>query len=665
MIAKNNQIKHNNNCMKWAKSALTIGALGLAILASFNFFPATAFAQTPEPPIQTTDGGFSHCAVDSILASTICSLAEGFSSGTDYLFGMLSQSAGGDSQGILQIDDQLVGDSGIKSVWEVFRRLANGLFVVFALILVVSYMSGNFFSAYDVKKLLPKFLVAILLVNISYYASIILVQISNIIGENIYGLFDTAGAAAFKADATNSGKLTEITSGILLDATVGAAGAVVVGAAAASYASFKLPLLSMAVVLIAGIAMIIITTIALLAIREIVVVLAIALSPIAFVSNVLPNTESFYKLWWKFFSTALMTYPVVAALFGGSSFAGKIVASAGDTDVLMQVMAVAIQVLPLIYAPTLIRNTMAAMPMIGGQLRSIASSGIAGAKKAGGGTSMAKASRQKAQLRNAQAQLGEYRGKSITGKISNVVSGRKRFRTSGGDFKQQEARELLDRTAEQAGNRLSLPAAQAVQQAQLSGGSVDVTKLSAGDISLMRNSQLMNADGTITNQGAVASLRKLAASDRLDANQYRQSMAQLEAGGLSQSSIDRLNEEVYEKSRQNGRYDLEAAAHVHRENPNNRFSSMTDDQYKDSVKTVIGMKNANELAATSGYAFNQNRDGSNTLAQDALVERLKNDPALAKAIRDARDNSGMGVTSATNYNNTLTAAGLPLDDVTP
>ncbi len=665
-IAKSIFFKHNHYKMFSGQKIVKLFSIGLLLTVIFSnclFFSPSVQAQTsnttnnttntPTQPPQTTDNGFSHCKVDNILANILCPVAEAAASATDYLFTLLEETVAGNAMSFMSIDEAFVSDAGVKSIWSVFRGIANGLFVVFALILLISYMTGNFISAYNTKRLLPRFLVAIFLVNVSYYITIALVEISNIIGSNLYGLFKTASAAAFQAP--NQGEdITSIFGQILLGAAVGTAG-VATAVSAASYASFKLPLLAIGLVLLAGIAMTIIVVIALLALRDIIVIIVIAISPIAFVSNVLPNTESFYRLWSKFLSTSLMTYPVVAALFGGSSFASSTITAVAGGSVLLLLMAKAVQVLPIIYAPTLIKNSMAAMPMIGGKLRSMGDKAISGAKSLADRSAPARISKRKAEVRNAKATLGQLETKNPAGKVMNKLGKRTR-RFSGSILKAQEARDTLNSRADQVSSALSMNGSQELLDAYTNNRNIDTNNMNEMDLAMLRTNGMIDKDGRITDRAGVGSAAvNFARKDNqyFGGEKYRELMAKLEKDGMSADQIDRINENVIESARQNGRYDLEAMANIRRETGAS-FNSITDAQYANNVGRIISQKSSTEIAGTSGFAF------ANGLDRQALEQNLRGNNQLAQLIRDSRNNAGMNIASANNYNSALTNSGHPL-----
>jgi len=78
-------------------------------------------------------------------------------------------------------------DSAITQVWRVARDLTNIAFIIFMIIVIYSQITGLGISNYGVKRVLPRLIIAIILVNLSFVICSIAVDISNIVGSSITG----------------------------------------------------------------------------------------------------------------------------------------------------------------------------------------------------------------------------------------------------------------------------------------------------------------------------------------------------------------------------------------------------------------------------------------------------------------------------------------------
>ena len=205
--------------------------------------------------------------------------------------------------------------AGLYNAWQVMRNIANVLFVIVFLIIIFSQVTSAGVSNYGIKRLLPRLIIAAILVNVSYWICAVAVDVSNITGSSLKGLLDAISGQItipqVGADSSGAG-FAGIAGGILAWTGVGIAVYVALGA--------LIPILLGSLVTIAGV---FIT----LVIRQALIVLLIAISPLAFVAYLLPNTERLFTQWRQLFQTLLVMYPLVALLFGACALASKIVSA--------------------------------------------------------------------------------------------------------------------------------------------------------------------------------------------------------------------------------------------------------------------------------------------------------------------------------------------------
>lgn len=68
------------------------------------------------------------------------------------------------------------------------RNYANVAFIVVFLIIIFSQVSNVGINNYGIKRMLPKLLIAAILVNISFYVCAIMVDLSNLLGAGLVEL---------------------------------------------------------------------------------------------------------------------------------------------------------------------------------------------------------------------------------------------------------------------------------------------------------------------------------------------------------------------------------------------------------------------------------------------------------------------------------------------
>ena len=259
------------------------------------------------------------------------------------------------SSTFLETDKDIVQSDDLKAAWSGFRDVANVAFVIAFLIIVYSQITQAGLSNYGIKRMLPRLFIAALLVNVSFIFCQLAVDLSNMLGYSLAGFFD--GFAVGSGDDN----VSEIqTAGTIL--TWVAIAGVVLAAAAGIALAFLGPALMSSLLALLMIVLILVA-------RKALIVILIAISPVAFVAYLLPNTEQWFKKWQKTFLSLLMLFPTVAVVFGGSRLAAKIIANAaGKEDWLLQMTALAVASIPFFIVPSLLQKSMEAAGTLGGKL---------------------------------------------------------------------------------------------------------------------------------------------------------------------------------------------------------------------------------------------------------------------------------------------------------
>lgn len=356
----------------------------------------------------TAGGSKPTCGIDGI-GWLVCPAMSFMATINDAAYGFLASY-------FLSIDTGLV--SGSKDAWSKFRDIANVAFVIAILFIVYSQITSVGLNNYGVKRMLPRLVVAALLVNLSFYICAVAVDLSNVLGYAVPAFFNniiplggpvgSGGGVAGSAVAVVG--WTAAIAGVL-------AGAVGIALA------ISVPVLLAALLAIGLVVLMLIG-------RQAFIVLLIVISPLAFVAYLLPNTEQWFKKWYKAFSTLLMLFPIIGAVFGASRMAANIIknagAAAGD-PVVMGVVALGVSSVPFFVVPSLLKGSLAAAGTIGSKLSGM--TGNAG-KKVGArvkdssklGTGLADMKKNKDQQR--AIGFAKSRGKGLTGIVGRVKGGK-------------------------------------------------------------------------------------------------------------------------------------------------------------------------------------------------------------------------------------------------
>lgn len=233
-----------------------------------------------------------------VVNYVICPMMQAMYQGVILIIGMIEQG------GLLGVSPLLSDGrpsdktAGIFAAWSVFRDLANFGLVIGLFLVIFSQATSYGLSAYGVRKMLPKIVIAALLINLSYVICAVLVDVFNILGTSLDDLLTNAITAA-TAGAQSGG---------ILAGEGGAANALMAGGTLVLVMAPLLLIIFFILVLIG------IVGIFFLIARQILIVCLIVAAPIAFISWLFPNTESYFRKWWSTLIRLLAIYPVVTCL---------------------------------------------------------------------------------------------------------------------------------------------------------------------------------------------------------------------------------------------------------------------------------------------------------------------------------------------------------------
>ena len=239
-------------------------------------------------------------------------------------------------------------------VWSNFRIYGNVVLIIALLIaIIVEIAGGGVVANYTIKKMLPRIIVAVILINLSIYIVAVLEDVFNILGSGLYDLIKTPFGDAWKLDI--GGTTSSLFTVAATTTTAVAGGAVVLAGlsgllTASLFASVGLYLvLAVVVPVLIAILGVLIT----LMIRQGLLVLLVMTSPIAFALYCLPNTESLFRRWWNLLLRTLVVYPVIVLLICMSQVMGIIFSHLGATSTLggTKLMAIVAVAAPLFLIP--------------------------------------------------------------------------------------------------------------------------------------------------------------------------------------------------------------------------------------------------------------------------------------------------------------------------
>ena len=251
-------------------------------------------------------------------------------------------------QGALFVDPNQAFNATVQHTFDVFRNIALIILLLVGLVMVASQAAGlELFSAYSVRKVLPKIVFAAIGLSLAWPLLQFAVTFFNDIGFWVQSIILAAAAPFPGGDNVDFGAAL---------ISYAAGGYVLVGLGTAGLVSLALTtLLSLLVAFVV------------LVIRQIVIFICILLAPLAIALMVLPGTANLGKLWRTSLTSALATFPVMMAFLATGDAVGRIAyfqaKSSGNAGSIYYVIAIVAKYIPYLFLGTalgMVSKTLAA-----------------------------------------------------------------------------------------------------------------------------------------------------------------------------------------------------------------------------------------------------------------------------------------------------------------
>ena len=325
-----------------------ISSISSATYAVYSFTPPDTYNQTDtstisiDPPSENSTS--TSCDVQGI-GWFICPVSNWLADGIDFMYSALQQFL---KTKPLETTNQ---NSGIYLAWVIMRNISNVAFIVAFLVIIYSQLTSVGISNYGVKKMIPRLVIAAVLVNLSFTICAILLDLSNIAGyafqDAFMGIKNTISTVG-----ENTGVGWTWSEVIMLILSNGA-----FAAGAAYTISLGSELLPLALSAVVGIGLVLLLVLLIMAARQALIVILIIISPLAFVCYLLPGTEKWFKKWKDLFLTMLVFFPAFSVVFGGAQLAGILIIqnATGPNGGIMQILGMVVQVIPLALTPIILK----------------------------------------------------------------------------------------------------------------------------------------------------------------------------------------------------------------------------------------------------------------------------------------------------------------------
>ena len=323
----------------------------------YDGLPTTNFSN-PSPPKKVSIANGAPNSAESLAGAPttcdgsltggigwiLCPVVNFLASGMDHLYDILSS--------FLEVRPvQTDSSSSLFRMWAIVRDIANVCFVIAFLVIVYSQITSLGISNYNVKRMLPRLIAAAILVNISYWVSSLLVDVSNLLGYSIHNLFVGMFSALNTSGQYKEVNWTDLSGFILSGGTIGTLAAFGGYAILANGLGASLILL---IPVLVGVLLAALIAFLVMALRQALVVCLVIVSPLAFVAYLLPNTEKYFEKWKDLFLTMLMLFPIFSMIFGASKLAGLAIIQNANSLVTI-IIGMAVIIAPVVVTPMLIK----------------------------------------------------------------------------------------------------------------------------------------------------------------------------------------------------------------------------------------------------------------------------------------------------------------------
>lgn len=261
-------------------------------------------------------------------------------------------------QELLKVGEDRYANPELHHAWTNFRNIAYMILIPVMLIMVIgTALDATAFSAYTVKKALPRMVAAIIFITLSWHITTFLIGFFNTVGSGILGLmtspFGVGGnmslESMFGVSSENFGDVASTVGSsitqwaLLLGPLAGLAVMAITPGGLAILVLYLVP----AIIFVLGAFLV-------LTIREIFILVAVLFAPLAILSWIFPGNDKLWKLWWGTFSKLLLMFPLIMMVLGaGRVFAYLIDISGGGglQSLITPILKLTAYLLPYMFIP--------------------------------------------------------------------------------------------------------------------------------------------------------------------------------------------------------------------------------------------------------------------------------------------------------------------------
>lgn len=297
------------------------------------------------------NSGGTSCAIEGI-GWIVCPVMNFLSGGMDVIFNLIAD--------FMKVQPLQTGNTqgSLYAAWNIMRSIANIAFIIAFIIIIYSQLTNIQVSNYGIKKLMPRIIIAAIVINLSYIICAVAVDASNILGYALQDVFNSLRDQILATGSTdNTASLLSwqsVTGFVLSGGTAALALGVGIGSAIVATGGTATAAVFILLPALVGLLLAILVVLLILAARQALIVILVIIAPLALVAYLLPNTEKWFKKWRELLTTMLIFFPAFSVVFGGSQLAGAVIIK-NATSINMVILGMIVQVAPLVITPLILR----------------------------------------------------------------------------------------------------------------------------------------------------------------------------------------------------------------------------------------------------------------------------------------------------------------------
>jgi hypothetical protein len=314
-IASAGKCYYNSNANNSDNMLLSVKADGTATFAGCSKGDSACQSSTP-----TGSGGTGDTTTANSCEGSSNTGFEWIFCGVLRMFDSIVNTLTGILEGLLTFNVNTYLNDSVKSSWSIFKNIASAILVIVLLVAIISQaIGGGPLDAYTLRKILPRLVIAVILMQISWYMLIWSIELANDLG---HGVRDLMCAPFGGWENLNLDKLV----GQLGTFAASGSEVTIFTAVGIAFAFSGLTIGGVALIALGAVLSLFVGLIVLL-VREILIILSVILFPIAILAWILPGTQRYWKLWSDNFIKLLLLFPLIM----GVIYAGRIFAHIAGT----------------------------------------------------------------------------------------------------------------------------------------------------------------------------------------------------------------------------------------------------------------------------------------------------------------------------------------------